>query len=109
MAGGGGAGTGQVGVGLRTGNVFALGATGTGLPAQVWRVPVRLCRARPWVVPRQGGAQGRQAVALQRGDVVFVPKSGVGNRIEGVDLYLNQLIPFVKSIGIGANYDLRRN
>lgn len=57
----------------------------------------------------QGGAQGRQAVALQRGDVVFVPKSGVGNRIEGVDLYLNQLIPFVKSIGIGANYDLRRN
>lgn len=57
----------------------------------------------------QGDAQGRQAVALQRGDVVFVPKSGVGNRIEGVDLYLNQLIPFVKSIGIGANYDIRRN
>ncbi|WP_447588432.1 polysaccharide biosynthesis/export family protein [Aquipseudomonas campi] len=55
----------------------------------------------------QGGDQGRQAVALQRGDVVFVPKSGVGNRIEGVDLYLNQLIPFTKSIGIGANYDLR--
>mgnify|MGYP001609062472 FL=1 len=57
----------------------------------------------------QGGEQGRQAVALQRGDVVFVPKSGVGNRIEGVDLYLNQLIPFVKSIGIGASYDLRGN
>lgn len=56
-----------------------------------------------------GGELGRQSVALQRGDVVFVPKSGVGNRIEGVDLYLNQLIPFVKSIGIGANYDLRRN
>jgi protein involved in polysaccharide export with SLBB domain len=57
----------------------------------------------------QGGEQGRRAVALQRGDVVFVPKSGVGNRIEGVDLYLNQLIPFVKTIGIGANYDLRNN
>lgn len=56
-----------------------------------------------------GGEAGRQSVALQRGDVVFVPKSGVGNRIEGVDLYLNQLIPFVKSIGIGANYDIRRN
>ncbi|MDH1213528.1 polysaccharide export protein [Pseudomonas chengduensis] len=56
-----------------------------------------------------GGELGRHSVALQRGDVVFVPKSGVGNRIEGVDLYLNQLIPFVKSIGIGANYDIRRN
>nr|WP_286674868.1 polysaccharide biosynthesis/export family protein [Pseudomonas subflava] len=56
-----------------------------------------------------GGQQGRQAIALQRGDVVFIPKSGVGDRIEGVDLYLNQLIPFTKSIGIGANYDLRNN
>ncbi|PKQ39031.1 sugar ABC transporter substrate-binding protein [Pseudomonas sp. YY-1] len=55
------------------------------------------------------GDQPRQAIALQRGDVVFVPKSGVGDRIEGVDLYLNQLIPFTKSIGIGANYDLRNN
>jgi polysaccharide biosynthesis/export protein PslD len=56
-----------------------------------------------------GGELGRQSLALQRGDIVFVPKSGVGNRVEGVDLYLNQLIPFVKSIGIGASYDLRRN
>lgn len=56
-----------------------------------------------------GGDEGRQSTALQRGDVVFVPKSGVGDRIDGVDLYLNQLIPFTKSIGIGANYDLRGN
>lgn len=48
---------------------------------------------------------GMQApVLLQRGDVVFVPKSSVGNGIEWVDLYLNQLIPFTKSIGIGASY-----
>ena len=44
---------------------------------------------------------------LQRGDVVFVPKSSVGNGIEWVDLYLNQLIPFSKSIGVGLTYDLR--
>ncbi|MFK3796370.1 MULTISPECIES: polysaccharide biosynthesis/export family protein [unclassified Pseudomonas] len=48
-------------------------------------------------------------VLLQRGDVVFVPKSSVGNRIDGVNLYLNQLIPFSKSIGFGVNYNLRDN
>jgi protein involved in polysaccharide export with SLBB domain len=56
-----------------------------------------------------GGIEGRMAVALQRGDVVFVPKSGIGNRVEGVELYLNQLIPFVKTLGIGFNYDLKNN
>jgi len=50
---------------------------------------------------------GRGPVLLQRGDVVFVPKSHVGNGIEWVDLYLNQLIPFTKSIGLGVTYDLR--
>ncbi len=57
----------------------------------------------------QGGTEGRLAVALQRGDVVFVPKSGIGNRVEGVDLYMNQLIPFVKTLGVGFNYDIRNN
>lgn len=50
------------------------------------------------------GASGRKPVALQRGDVVFVPKSNVGERIEGVDTYMNQLIPFTKSIGVGYSY-----
>jgi len=50
---------------------------------------------------------GKGPVLLQRGDVVFVPKSHVGNGIEWVDLYLNQLIPFNKSIGLGLTYDLR--
>ena len=49
----------------------------------------------------------RRAVVLQRGDVIFVPKSTVGNAIEVVDLYINQLIPFSKSIGVGFNYDLK--
>jgi protein involved in polysaccharide export with SLBB domain len=51
----------------------------------------------------------RAPVILQRGDVVFVPKSTVGNRIDGVNLYFNQLIPFSKSIGLGVNYNLRSN
>jgi len=55
------------------------------------------------------GASNRAPVLLQRGDVVFVPKSHVGNGIEWVDLYLNQLIPFQKSIGIGANYNLNNS
>ncbi|NWA03826.1 polysaccharide biosynthesis/export family protein [Pseudomonas gingeri] len=55
------------------------------------------------------GVSNRPPVLLQRGDVVFVPKSHVGNGIEWVDLYLNQLIPFQKSIGIGVNYNLRDN
>lgn len=48
----------------------------------------------------------RKAVILQRGDVVFVPKSSVGNAIEFVDVYVNQLLPFSKNIGIGLNYNL---
>ncbi|GFM49326.1 polysaccharide biosynthesis/export family protein [Pseudomonas capsici] len=51
----------------------------------------------------------RAPVLLQRGDVVFVPKSSVGNKVDGVNLYFNQLIPFAKSIGLGMNYELRNN
>lgn len=57
-----------------------------------------------------GTAGGPTApVLLQRGDVVFVPKSSVGNKAAGVDLYFNQLIPFAKSLGFGVNYNLRSN
>ncbi|HEX8595891.1 MAG TPA: polysaccharide biosynthesis/export family protein [Pseudomonas sp.] len=49
----------------------------------------------------------RGPVLLQRGDVVFVPKSSVGDKVDGVNLYFNQLIPFAKSLGLGVNYDLR--
>jgi len=56
-----------------------------------------------------GGGGPSAPVLLQRGDVVFVPKSSVGNRIDGVNLYFNQLIPFSKSLGFGVNYNLRDN
>jgi protein involved in polysaccharide export with SLBB domain len=56
---------------------------------------------------RSGGPTA--PVLLQRGDVVFVPKSSVGNKIDGVNLYFNQLIPFSKSLGFGVNYNLRDN
>ncbi len=49
----------------------------------------------------------RGPVLLQRGDVVFVPKSATGDRVDGVNLYFNQLIPFAKSLGFGVNYNLR--
>ena len=56
-----------------------------------------------------GSGGPRAPVLLQRGDVVFVPKSTVGNKIDGVNLYFNQLIPFSKSLGFGVNYNLRDN
>ncbi|WP_349969472.1 polysaccharide biosynthesis/export family protein [Pseudomonas caspiana] len=49
----------------------------------------------------------RGPVLLQRGDVVFVPKSSAGDKADGVNLYFNQLIPFAKSLGFGVNYNLR--
>ena len=49
---------------------------------------------------------GQRGIMLQRGDIVFVPKSGIGNAVEAVDLYFNQLLPFTKSIAIGAAYNI---
>jgi protein involved in polysaccharide export with SLBB domain len=49
-------------------------------------------------------AGGRPSVPLQRGDIVFVPKSGIGNAVEGIDMYVNQLLPFSRSFGISVNY-----
>jgi len=50
----------------------------------------------------QPDAAGRAAIALQRGDIVFVPKSNAGASADGVELYFNQLLPFTKAIGINA-------
>ncbi|WP_427500862.1 polysaccharide biosynthesis/export family protein [Methylomonas sp. MED-D] len=46
----------------------------------------------------------QRRLLLQRGDVVFAPKSDLGNAIEVVDLYFRQLIPFSKSVGLGLSY-----
>ncbi len=55
------------------------------------------------------GPEGRKPLAMQRDDIVFVPKSMVGDRIEGVDVYLNQLLPFAKSIGVGVSYTVNND
>lgn len=52
---------------------------------------------------------GHHPLRLQRGDVLFVPKSTAGNHAEGADLYINQLLPFAKSIGVGATYNFNEN
>lgn len=50
---------------------------------------------------------GRMAVMLQRGDIVFVPKSMAGNAADGVELYINQLLPFTRSLGVSFNKNLQ--
>lgn len=52
--------------------------------------------------------QNSRSVQLVRGDIVFVPKSAIGNAVEGVDLYINQLLPFSRSIGLGFTHILRQ-
>lgn len=44
--------------------------------------------------------QGRASLAFQRGDIIFVPKSSAGNAADGVDVYINQLLPFSRSVGL---------
>ncbi len=56
----------------------------------------------------QSSTDGSRAVALQRGDVLFVPTSRVGNAVQGMDLYVTQLLPFFRGIGIGANYQINQ-
>lgn len=45
-------------------------------------------------------------VALQRGDLIYVPQSGIGATVEAVDMYFTRLFPINKGIGVGLNYDL---
>lgn len=56
----------------------------------------------------QAGA-GRTSIALQRGDIVFVPKSSAGGSADGVDLYINQLLPFSRSVGVGLTGNVNLN
>ena len=53
-------------------------------------------------------SENARGVQLVRGDVVFVPKSAIGNAVEGVDLYVNQLLPFSRSIGLGFTYIVKQ-
>jgi protein involved in polysaccharide export with SLBB domain len=47
---------------------------------------------------------GATTVAFQRGDILFVPKSAAGNAGDGVDVYINQLLPFSRSVGVGYSW-----
>ena len=47
---------------------------------------------------------GASPVALQRGDLIFVPQSQAGQAADAVNLYMNQLVPFTKSVGVGYTW-----
>lgn len=50
----------------------------------------------------------RTAVVMQRGDLIYVPQSGIGRTVEALDLYFTRLFPVNKSIGVGFNYELNQ-
>ena len=43
-------------------------------------------------------------LAFARGDILFVPKSAAGNMGDGVEVYINQLLPFTRALGVSYNY-----
>ncbi|NNA89275.1 polysaccharide biosynthesis/export family protein [Pseudomonas gessardii] len=45
-------------------------------------------------------------VALQRGDLIYVPQSTIGATVEAVDMYFTKLFPVSKGVGLGLNYQL---
>jgi protein involved in polysaccharide export with SLBB domain len=45
-------------------------------------------------------------VALQRGDLIYVPQSTIGATVEAVDMYFTKLFPVSKGVGVGLNYQL---
>lgn len=56
----------------------------------------------------QAGTDGTHPIELQRGDILFVPNSRIGNMTQGMDLYVTQLLPFFRGIGLGANYQINQ-
>lgn len=53
--------------------------------------------------------QGRATLAFQRGDIIFVPKSSAGNAADGVDVYINQLLPFSRAVGVNFSRNIGSN
>jgi protein involved in polysaccharide export with SLBB domain len=53
--------------------------------------------------------QGRAGLAFQRGDIIFVPKSSAGNAADGVDVYINQLLPFSRAVGFSFSKTVGSN
>ena len=52
----------------------------------------------------QSGDAAAPNLALRRGDILFVPKSTAGNVGDGVEVYINQILPFSRSLGIGYSW-----
>jgi protein involved in polysaccharide export with SLBB domain len=53
-------------------------------------------------------AGGSATLALRRGDILFVPKSAAGNVGDGVEVYINQILPFSRSLGVGYSWSETR-
>lgn len=49
-------------------------------------------------------SEGVPTLAFQRGDILFVPKSTAGNIGDGMDVYINQLLPFTRSLGVSYSW-----
>lgn len=47
---------------------------------------------------------GMPTLAFRRGDILFVPKSTAGNMGDGVEVYINQLLPFARSLGVSYSW-----
>ena len=47
-----------------------------------------------------------QDIILKPYDIVFVPRSRISNMIEFMEQYFDELIPVMKTVGLGFNYDL---
>jgi protein involved in polysaccharide export with SLBB domain len=54
------------------------------------------------LLDNQGGTP--PTLAFQRGDILFVPKSIAGNAADGVEVYINQLLPFSRSLGVSYGW-----
>lgn len=61
------------------------------------RYQVHFIDFRALLQPVQGG---RPTLAFQRGDIVFVPQSAIGNAGDGVNAYIRQLLPFTTALGV---------
>ncbi len=48
--------------------------------------------------------EGLATMTFQRGDIMFVPKSAAGNAGDGVEVYINQLLPFSRAIGVSYSW-----
>lgn len=53
--------------------------------------------------------QGRASLSFQRGDIIFVPKSTAGNMADGIDVYINQLLPFSRAVGLNFSKNIGSN